>query len=216
LKTTLIFVISNLPVTAPIYVTLLHYPMTNRKGEVVTTAVTNMDLHDISRSCRTYGVKNYFVVTPLEEQHRVVGRILEHWRKDQSKEWHPDRYESMSRVRLVRTFEDVKEAIKARHGELPEVVLTDARPLHLIPGTPPVNTYSEYRSRIQQSTKPVCIVFGTGWGTSDLFYPEVNRILTPIYGPKDDEDTNDTSFGEYNHLSVRSAVAIILDRLLGV
>jgi hypothetical protein len=33
---------------------------------------------------------------------------------------------------------------------------------------------------------------------------QADYILEPIYGP-----------GEYNHLSVRSAVAIILDRLLG-
>ena len=56
-------------------------------------------------------------------------------------------------------------------------------------------------------TRPVAIVFGTGWGVHESFYPAVDRILTPIYGPEGKEG--------YNHLSVRSAVAIILDRLLG-
>ena len=52
------------------------------------------------------------------------------------------------------------------------------------------------------------LVFGTGWGISDVFYPEVHRILAPVYGPEGN--------GGYNHLSVRSAVAIILDRLFGL
>lgn len=170
----------------------------------MTTAVTNMDIHDISRSARTYGMKNYFIVTPLEEQHEVVGRILSHWRTDRSKEYHPDRFEALSLVRLVRTFDDVKAAIRAEHGQDPEVVLTDASPL------PNLMSYADYRRELAdpQRTKPAVIVFGTGWGISESFYPEVHRILAPVYGPE--------GHGGYNHLSVRSAVAIILDRLLGL
>jgi len=48
-----------------IAVVLLHYPVTNRAGEPVTTAVTNMDIHDISRSCRTYEVDHYYLVNPI-------------------------------------------------------------------------------------------------------------------------------------------------------
>lgn len=190
---------------APVYVVLLHYPMRNRTGETVATAVTNLDIHDISRSCRTYGIKRYFIVTPVTEQHRVVGRILTHWQKGESKTWHPDRFEALSRVILVKDFETVKAEIFAKHGEYPEVVLTDASPL------PNAVAYLEYRRELAnpERTKPVVIVFGTGWGISDVFYPEVHRILAPVYGLKDDPD------GEYNHLSVRAAAAIILDRLFG-
>lgn len=169
----------------------------------MTTAVTNMDLHDIARSARTYGMKQYFVVTPIEDQHGVVRRILKHWTSEESRSYHPDRVEAVSLVRLVKTFEEVKAAIRAEHGEDPEVVLTDARPL------PNSITYADYRRELMapDRTRPAVIVFGTGWGVSDAFYPEVNRILTPIYGPEGVEG--------YNHLSVRSAVAIILDRLFG-
>ncbi len=200
------FVISCPSVNAPVYVALLHYPMRNRLGEQVATAVTNMDIHDISRSCRTYGIKRYFIVTPVEEQHRVVGRILDHWqRKDESKRWHPDRFEALARVRLVKDFEAVKAEIVSAHGEAPEVVLTDASPL------PKAVSYGEYRRELEdpKRTKPALVVFGTGWGISEVFYPEVHRILAPVYGLKDDPD------GEYNHLSVRAAAAIILDRLFG-
>ena len=212
-------------VSAPVYVVLLHHPIVNRQGALVTTSVTNMDIHDISRTCRTYGVRGYFLVTPIEDQHELVGRILGHWRSDQSRQYHPDRVEAVSLVRMARSFEEVKAAIQAEHGELPEVVLTDARP------HPNTVTYAEYRKELsnQDRQKPVVVVFGTGWGVSDVFYPEVHRILTPVYGPggetayqmrsereaRGEPGKSDLGPDGYNHLSVRSAVAIILDRLLG-
>lgn len=146
----------------------------------------------------------YFLVTPIEDQHEVVGRILQYWGSDSAKKHHPDRVEALSLVRLVRNFDEVKTAIRAVHGIDPEVVLTDARPL------PNSVSYSQYREELadpNRGNRPVVLVFGTGWGISDAFYPEVHRILAPVYGPKGKEG--------YNHLSVRSAVAIILDRLFG-
>ena len=193
-------------VSAPVYVVLLHHPITNRRGELVTTAVTNMDLHDISRSARTYGAKGYFLVTPIEDQHELMNRIVGHWRTERSREYHPDRAEAVSLIRMVKTFEEVKSAIRAECGEDPEVVLTDARPI------PNSVTYSEYRKELadpKRGKKPVALVFGTGWGVSETFYPEVHRVLAPVYGPEGNSPR------QYNHLSVRSAVAIILDRLFG-
>lgn len=163
-----------------------------------------MDIHDISRSCRTYGVKGYFLVTPIQDQHELVERIVGHWRTDRSREYHPDRVEAVSLVRLAKDFAEVKAAVRAAHGEDPEVVLTDARPL------PKSVSYSAYRRELEdpdRGQRPVCVVFGTGWGVSETFYPEVHRILAPVYGPEGAEG--------YNHLSVRAAAAIILDRLFG-
>ncbi len=187
----------------PVYVALLHHPIQNRKGLRVTTAVTNMDIHDIARSTRTFGVTKYFLVTPIEVQHELVGRILGHWRTEKSRQYHPDRFEALERVALVHTFEEVKTSIQRDSGEMPEVVLTDARAL------PKALSYEEYRRELgdPKRTRPVVLVFGTGWGISDVFYPEVHRILAPVYGPEGAQG--------YNHLSVRSAVAIILDRLFG-
>lgn len=182
--------------------------MINRKGALVTTAVTNMDIHDISRSARTFGAQGYFLVTPIEDQHVLVGRILDHWRSDQTREYHPDRVSAVSLVRLARDFAEAKAAIMAECGQAPEVVLTDARPLQNS------ISYADYRRELesperQASGKPVAVVFGTGWGVADVFYPEVNRILAPVYGPEGDSPEG------YNHLSVRAAAAIILDRLFG-
>jgi len=172
----------------------------------VTTAVTNLDLHDIARSSRTFGLQGYFVVTPIEEQHRLLGRILGHWHKPQSQEYHPKRFEALSLIQLTRDFEGVKQEILRKHGELPEVVLTDARRVR------ESVSYSQLRHELEASgrSRPLVIVFGTGWGVSDTFYPEVHRILAPVYGPEGDQES-----GGYNHLSVRAAAAIILDRLFG-
>jgi hypothetical protein len=51
---------------------------------------------------------------------------------------------------------------------------------------------------------PIVLAFGTAWGLSDSFMADADFILDPLIGA-----------GTYNHLSVRSAVSIILDRALG-
>jgi hypothetical protein len=191
-------------VLQPVYIALMHTLVVNRHGERVTTAVTNMDIHDISRSARTFGIQGYFLVTPIEDQHELVGRILSHWRTERSRAYHPDRVQAVSLVRMARSFSEVKAAIESEHQQGPEVVLTDARPL------PNAISYADYRRELSnpgRGGKPVLLVFGTGWGMSEAFYPEVHRILAPVCGPESSQG--------YNHLSVRSAVGIILDRLFG-
>lgn len=189
----------------PVFVVLLHYPVTNRQGKCVTTSVTNMDIHDISRSARTYGARGYFLVTPLADQREIVGRILSHWATPASQAYHPDRVAAVSLARVVPDFQTVVDAIRQQCGGAePEVVLTDARPQ-----ANPVS-YAIYRRELEDpalKSKPVCLVFGTGWGVAETFFPAVHRILAPVYGPEGREG--------YNHLSVRAAAAVILDRLLG-
>lgn len=164
-----------------------------------------MDLHDISRSSRTYGVKKFFLVNPCAEQHRIIERILGHWRRDRSREWHPHRHEALSLVKLTENFDQVQAWIEKEEGQPAEVVLTDAREISGLP----VNDYRGLRSELESSsrTRPLLLVFGTGWGVAETFYPAVHRILAPLYGPGGKEG--------YNHLSVRAAVAAILDRLFG-
>ena len=58
-----------------LYVGLLHFPMRNRCGEIVATAMTSVDVHDIARTARTYGVVRYFVITPLASQQQIAWRI---------------------------------------------------------------------------------------------------------------------------------------------
>ncbi len=61
------------------YVMEVHYPVLDKRGEKSSTAITGMDLHDIARACRTYGIKKYLLVTPLAQQREMVKRIASHW-----------------------------------------------------------------------------------------------------------------------------------------
>lgn len=60
-------------------VALIHHPVYDKHRQVVTTAVTNLDLHDIARASKTFGLCRYFVVTPVQEQQSLAGRIRNHW-----------------------------------------------------------------------------------------------------------------------------------------
>ena len=182
---------------------LLHHPVTNRAGELITTSVTNLDIHDLARSARTYEMDHYYLVTPVVEQQEMAGRILSHWGKGRSFEWHPDRAEALSRIQVVSLFQEVKEDLARRYPGLPlELAMPDARPLK------DQKTYAEVRTRWEQETPGVkVIVLGTGWGIADAFFSEVHTFLGPIHGP--------LGASGYNHLSVRAAGAVILDRLFG-
>ena len=60
------------------------------------------------------------------------------------------------------------------------------------------------RDLLQTGDKPILLLFGTGYGMEQEHMNGFDYVLEPIYGPSD-----------YNHLCVRSAAAIILDRLAG-
>lgn len=176
--------------------------MRDKNGLVVTTAVTNLDIHDIARSSRTYGVKNYFLVNPLEEQQEVVKRIMGHWQGSGGRDYNPDRSEAFERVKIVSWFQDAVREIEAIEGEKPEVLMTSARR----PDGMKWLTWEQGRARLKESKRARLVVFGTGWGMTDELLREGDYVLDPILP--------ETESG-YNHLSVRSAVAISLDRLLG-
>lgn len=184
-----------------IYVALLHHSMRDKQGKIVTTAVTNLDIHDIARSSRTYGVKRYFLVNPLEEQQAVVKRIVGHWQSGGGRDYNPDRAEAFGILQVCSWLGDaVKEIAKEQQCD-PLVVMTSARES---PGVK-LKGFSEVREQLTKE-QPVLLVFGTGWGISEELLRTADLVLKPILPERD---------SGYNHLSVRSAVAICLDRLLG-
>jgi len=180
-----------------VYVGLVHHPVYNKKMDVITTSVTNLDIHDIARISCTYGVNRYYIIQPLENQRRLVQDILDYWQVGYGSQYNTDRKTAFERVALIPSFEDTIEDIEKEHGEPPVVVTTDAR---VYPNT---IGYKSLRRKFADG-KPYLIIFGTGWGLAKETMLKSDYILEPVYGP-----------GEYNHLSVRSAVAIILDRILG-
>lgn len=184
---------------APIvYLALLHYPVYNKRDEIITTSITNLDIHDIARSSRTYDVQQVFFVHPVESQQRLAGDILDYWQHGYGAVYNTDRKEALSIVKLKDTLQDVVEEIRAACGKPPVIITTDAR---IFPNT---ISYRNLRLEMESSDVPYLVLFGTGWGIERELMQSFDYILEPIMGR-----------GDYNHLSVRSAVAIILDRLLG-
>ena len=111
-----------------LYVALVHYPVVNRRGEVIASALTNLDLHDIARAAKTYGVQAYFVVTPVDDQRVLAERIVAHWTTGPGAELVPDRRRALELVRVTMSVAEVIETITGIEGERPLVVATCARP----------------------------------------------------------------------------------------
>lgn len=180
-----------------IYLALVHFPVIDKNGETVASAVTNLDLHDISRAARTYGARALFVVTPVAEQAALVERIVAHWTTGRGGRYNPKRREAVEGVRVSETLGAAVDEIEAESGERPRVVATCARDRRNPIG------FAELKRAVVGGA-PHLLVFGTAWGLADAVLDAADRVLEPIRGQTD-----------YNHLSVRSAAAIVLDRLLG-
>ncbi|WP_419168575.1 RNA methyltransferase [Halobacteriovorax sp.] len=181
-----------------IYLGLVHHPIKNKRGDIVTTSVTNLDIHDIARSCRTFGMKNYFIVTPLEAQHKLVKRILGHWEEDDAGVYNPDRQDALAIAHLVNSVEEGISKIKEIEGVEPLICVTGAN----FESNNGVETDLINNARLDK--RPIFLLFGTGWGLHAQVLERAHFALEPIFGGSADG---------YNHLSVRSAVAIYLDRL---
>jgi len=175
-----------------IYLGLVHYPINNKFNEVVTTSVTNLDIHDIARSCTTFGVEKYFIINRLESQKEMLMRILDFWRTSLAEEYNPDRVKALSLIEYATSIKDAAEMIYNQEGEHPLIITTTAATMD----------QQIDSAEFSKLTKPILLLFGTGNGLTKEVHELADYILRPIAG-----------FGEYNHLSVRSAVAIILDRI---
>jgi hypothetical protein len=183
---------------AKVYIGLIHYPIYNKHMEVVTTALTNYDLHDIARTAKTYDVARYFIIHPVEAQREMAAKIMNHWKTGGGVHYNANRKEAFEETELVSSLEEALQQIEKETGMKPAVVTTDAR---VYPNTV---TYQWLRNKIHQEEQPIFILFGTGFGMTKEMMKQFDYIVEPVYGA-----------GTYNHLCVRSAVAIILDRLLG-
>lgn len=176
---------------------LLHHPVYNKHRQVVTTAFTNLDIHDIARTARTYGLHRYYLVTPSVEQQQLLQRIISHWEQGWGAGYNPDRREALSIVRVVPDLEHAQADLKSPHGTRPVSVATGAA------RRPGSIGFSRLRAMLDADpARQHLLVLGTGWGLADRVFAETDWTLEPIEGA-----------GDYNHLPVRAAAAIMLDRL---
>jgi hypothetical protein len=178
-----------------LYIALLHYPVLNKNGSLIASAITNLDLHDIARAAKTFGVKTFYVVTPYLDQTKMAQNIIGHWTCGRGGEYNPIRREALELIKIRKSFDDVIKEVEDIEKIKPVTVATCAK-------TYANNiSYPKLYNMIRKD-EPFILTFGTAWGLSKEFIENADYILESIKG------TN-----MYNHLSVRSAVSIILDRL---
>ena len=183
---------------ARIAIALLHHPVKNKNGEVIASAVTNLDLHDIARIAKTYGVSSFYVVTPLDDQKALVEKIIRHWTDGSGGAYNPNRREALTLIKVRDSMDQVIADIRADTGKNVRVVVTCASEKH------PALRMDDFRRQLDDPENVYLLAFGTAWGLTDEFIRAADFVLEPIKGRNG-----------YNHLPVRAAVAIILDRLLG-
>lgn len=181
-----------------LYIVLLHYPVYNKEGRVVTTAIANMDIHDIARIAKTYGADGFYIVNPVAEQRKLAAEIIRHWREGYGAHYNQFRQKAFELIQVQASLKDVAEDVRENTGGTPRIIVTGAN----FSGT--VLTFAELKKILQNSHDPYLLVFGTGSGIADEVIDSSDFKLESIIGRQ-----------QYNHLSVRSAVAVVMDRILG-
>ena len=180
------------------YFALIHYPVYNKNREVVAASLTPIDVHDLARLARTYNVERFFLVTPLEGQRLLVQRIVQYWAEGPGAAYNPRRCEALARVSVAETVEEARAMLQQQWGRLPLLVATTAR--HWQGAV----DYEQVRKQMEQNSRqPFLLLFGTGWGLTDELLGNCHFVLESI----------NPSGSNYNHLSIRTAAAIVLDRL---
>lgn len=182
-----------------LYIALLHYPVYNKEGKIVTTAIANMDIHDIARLAKTYAASGFYIVNPVNEQRKLAGQIIEHWREGYGANFNKDRQAAFELIKLAKSFSDVLTEIFRETGYAPKTVVTGAN------FSDDLLKFADLSKMIKNDHVPYVIVFGTGSGIATEVVNKADYRLEPIKGKS-----------EYNHLAVRSAVAIVLDRVMNV
>jgi len=184
---------------ASLHIGLVHHPVLDRQGRIVTTSTVNYDLHDMGRAARTYGVESFAVITPLRSQVVLIERLVEHWTEGYGAGYNPSRKEALEVLRIQPSIEAALQELTTRCGGVrPWVLATSARRLGK------AVSFAAVRRSLEQTRRPHLLLFGTGWGLAPEALRHADALLAPVLG-----------VGDYNHLSVRAAAAIVLDRLRG-
>lgn len=178
-----------------LYVALVHWPVLNKQGEITAVSLTNLDIHDIARVCHSYGLGGYYLSTPLQDQQALADRLIKHWSTGEGQRANPDRTLAVQRVQIHNNVHEVAAQVREQAGADPWIVATSARDEGGVP-------CSAVRRRLEQ--QPVLLILGTGSGLAPQVMAAADEVLRPL-----------RCFDTYNHLSVRSAAAIIIDRILG-
>jgi len=182
-----------------LYIVLLHYPVYNKEGKIVTTAIANMDIHDIARLAKTYGVQGFYIVNPILEQRNLAQEIINHWREGYGANYNKFRRSAFELIRIKESLPTVLSDIAEESGCVPQTIVTGAN----YEGD--LLKFTQLKEVLKKGNSTFLLIFGTGSGIAAEVVNSADYRLEPIRGQSN-----------YNHLAVRSAVAIVLDRVMSV
>lgn len=165
----------------------------------MTTAIANMDIHDIARLAKTYGLRGFYVINPISAQRALAQEIIDHWRKGYGATYNKSRKDAFELVSLKESLDEVTTEIETRSGHVPKTIVTSAN------FNEGYLTFTSLRKMLKSNNLPYLLIFGTGSGIADEVIQRADYRLEAIKGA-----------GDYNHLAVRSAVAIIMDRVVKI
>ena len=180
-----------------IFIGLLHFPVLDRQGHKICSAITNLDIHDIARTATTYGAAGFFIITPSAQQQELARHISAHWLQGVGGRFNPDRKRAFDIVKIVPDLSSALEDIHETSGRKPLLFGTSAREL------PGCVSWENFEKRVYKNEfECILLLFGTASGLHQECIDQCDLVICPVSAGTD-----------YNHLSVRSAVAIILDRI---
>jgi len=168
----------------------------NKKNQPIGSALTTIDLHDIARASITFGASGFYVITPYEDQAILANQVIDHWTKGVGGKMNPFRKDALELIQVTKTFKDAVTSIEQKRNEPVVTIATSAKKK---PGSISI---AELQQKLEDKASHV-IVFGTAWGLAEELIDTCDFVLDPIVGNTD-----------YNHLSVRSAASIYLDRII--
>ncbi len=176
---------------------VVHHPVYDKNRREIVASITNLDIHDLSRLVKTYGGRFVAMVTPIRAQQEMIMRIVDHWRTGFGSRYNPTRFEALE---MVRVASDLGELVEEEGlGDEVVTIATSARR----GDTPAMLQWNEVRNIVWGGKRFPLFLLGTGWGIAEGLLEGCHYRLPPIEG-----------VGSYNHLSVRCAASIIVDRVV--
>jgi len=145
----------------------------------------------------TFGIELCYIVTPLTKQRQIMEKLVHHWKYGYGAKYNPIRGEALKKIRIKSAMNQMLEEI-GLNGK-PLIIGTSSRERE-----GKMVGYRELHDMIEKEERPYILLFGTGWGLTDETIEMCEKMLMPIKGA-----------GDYNHLSLRVALGIILDRIFG-
>ena len=180
-----------------IHLVLRHDQVLGRNDSRIHSSVTQIDLHDFCRLSTTYGLAGFHCITQMEAQHRICSDILKFWQEGFGSGYNPDRRDALQLLAIHDSFDAAVQQIEEQEGAPPLLIGTCARATDY-----KTLAFEDFSPIIERSGRPAVIQFGTAWGLSPEQLDRCDWVLPPISGRSG-----------YNHLSVRCAAAIIVDRI---